>query len=84
MTEWPLPRGDTVSPIIDRLCAAEDLQEPLSTLKRNLLHEDLTEPEINSALNWLRERGVITMDSKLVQLSRSVVRAVLRAELRLP
>lgn len=84
MTDWPNPKIDPRSPIVDHLVAADELKEPLATLKRRLLQDELTEEEIDAGLEWLKDRGVISVDDQWVYLSRSSIRAALRVELRLP
>lgn len=81
MTDWPDPKVDPRGPVLTRLCATDDLREPLATMKRNLVPDELTAEELDAALVWLRDRGVIEMDSQWVYVSRSAIKAALRAEL---
>jgi hypothetical protein len=50
-------------------------------MKRCLVPDELTAEELDAALEWLCERGVIEMDSQWVYVSRSAIKAALRAEL---
>lgn len=83
MTDWPDPKGEPYSPILERLCAADELKEPLATMKR-CLQDELTSEEVDAALRKLNERGVVELSGSWVYLSRSAVKAALRAELGLP
>jgi len=84
MTEWPDPKAQPYDLILDRLCAADDLREPIATMKRCLQQDGLTSEEVDAALRKLNERGVVRLDGSWVYLSRSSIRAALRAELGLP
>lgn len=81
MTDWPDLKVDPRGPVLTRLCAADDLKEPLATMKRNLVPDEMTSEELDAALVWLQEQGVIGTDSQWVYLSRSAIKAALRAEL---
>lgn len=82
MTEWPDPKIDPRSPILQRLVAADNLSEPVATLKR-CLQDELTTDEIEAGIAGLVAQGVVEISNGWIYLSRSAVLASLRVELRL-
>jgi hypothetical protein len=83
MSDWPDPKGEPVTPILERLCAADDLKEPVATMRR-CLADELSPEEIAQGLDWLCSKGVVTIADGWVYLSRSSIKAALRVELGLP